>query len=78
MQSCIYNSKKKCSVMCMENYLQLQTVTLSPSLLYAQYFFVYYAFEECSKRLPINAQSITTAIITRFIYYLIIFMTRLA
>ena len=38
MQSCIHNSKKKCSVMCMENYLQLQTVTLSPSLLYAQYF----------------------------------------
>ena len=49
-----------------------------PQPIICSIFFVYYAFEECSKRLPINAQSITTAIITRFIYYLIIFMTRLA
>ena len=62
-----------------------QTVTysiclclLSPGLLCS--IFTYYAFEQCSKNLPImlNIMPITTAIMPQFLYGFINLMTRLA
>lgn len=47
---------------------------VSPGLYYAQ-FFTYYAFEQCSKNLPImlNIMPITTAVMPQFIHNYIIF-----
>ena len=60
-------------------YSLINSATHKVPVYYAQ-IFPYYAFEQCSKMLPVklNSMTLTTAIMPQFIYNFIIAMSRLA